>query len=150
MIQPVRQRALGGMRKDIDPQDFNKGHYPDALNIRKQGTSDGRRADVQPILGNEFAFDLPSIVAQDKVYRIYPTPNATPNLYGLYFYDETGSQVGSLITFLPGANIGTALSNCATAINASLSSYCTASIVGSLYVEVVFDTINSQYKDYKI
>lgn len=150
MIQPVRQRALGGMRKDIDPQDFNKGHYPDALNIRKQGTSDGRRADVQPMLGNEFAFDLPSIVAQDKVYRIYPTPNATPNLYGLYFYDETGSQVGSLITFLPGANIGTALSNCATAINASLSSYCTASIVGSLYVEVVFDTINSQYKDYKI
>lgn len=149
MIQPVRQRALGGMRKDIDPQDFNKGHYPDALNIRKQGTSDGRRADVQPMLGNEYAFDLPSIVAQDKVYRIYPTPNATPNQYGLNFFDETGAQIGSVVTFASGANLAAALTNCETAIDAAVSSYCTTT-QGVDYVEVVFDTINSQYKDYKI
>ena len=149
MIQPVRQRALGGMRKDIDPQDLNKGHYPDALNVRKQGTTDGKRADVQPILGNEYAFELPSIVAQDKVYRIYPTPNANPDLYGLYFYDETGLQIGSIVTFTSGANLAAALYNCGNAIDTALSSYCTATVVSD-YVEVVFDTLNSQYLDYKI
>ena len=149
MLRGVRQRPSGGMKKDIDPQDYRNGDYIDALNVRQIANGDNNTMAIEPVLGAEYSFTLPSITAQDKVYRIYPTPNASPDLYGLDFYDETGAQVGSTITFTSGATLADALDNCQDAIDLALSSYCSTS-QGSDYVQVDFDTVNSQYLNYSI
>ena len=90
MIQPVRQRPSGGMKKDVDPQDYRNGDYLDAINITRISDTDNNTFSVEPILGNENVFTLPTLTAQNKIYRLYPTPNNTPSTYGITVRTKMG------------------------------------------------------------
>jgi hypothetical protein len=150
-MKAVRQRPSGGMKKDVDPQDYRNGDYIDALNVRKIANEDNSTLTVEPVLGNEFAFDLPTVIDTSKIYRIYPTPNASPDLYGIKVYDENGVQVGSVITFTSGTNISQAVTNCANALTAALSPTYATITTGSNYVDVAFDTSGgTEWLDYTL
>jgi hypothetical protein len=68
--QPVRFNPVGNMDKDSDPRYVRQGNYIDAKNIQKLTEKGGTGGAVIPVKGNEFAFTLGEVEAQDKKYRI--------------------------------------------------------------------------------
>jgi len=68
--QPVRFNPVGNMDKDSDPRYVRQGNYIDAKNIQKLTEKGGTGGAVIPTKGNEFAFTLGEVQAQNKKYRI--------------------------------------------------------------------------------
>jgi hypothetical protein len=68
--QPVRFNPVGNMDKDSDPRYVRQGNYIDAKNIQKLTEKGGTGGAVIPTKGNEFAFTLGDVQAQNKKYRI--------------------------------------------------------------------------------
>jgi len=68
--QPVRFNPVGNMDKDSDPRYVRQGNYTDAKNIQKLTEKGGTGGAVIPVKGNQHAFDLGSVTAQSKKYRI--------------------------------------------------------------------------------
>ena len=58
------------MDKDSDPRYVRQGNYIDAKNIQKLTEKGGTGGAVIPTKGNEFAFTLGDVQAQNKKYRI--------------------------------------------------------------------------------
>ena len=68
--QPVRFNPVGNMDKDSDPRYVRQGNYIDAKNIQKLTEKGGTGGAVIPTKGNEYAFTLSEVQAQNKKYRI--------------------------------------------------------------------------------
>ena len=68
--QPVRFNPVGNMDKDSDPRYVRQGNYLDAKNIQKLTEKGGTGGSVIPTKGNELAFTLGDVQAQNKKYRI--------------------------------------------------------------------------------
>ena len=68
--QPVRFNPVGNMDKDSDPRYVRQGNYIDAKNIQKLTEKGGTGGAVIPVKGNELAFTLGNVEAQNKKYRI--------------------------------------------------------------------------------
>lgn len=68
--QPVRFNPVGNMDKDSDPRYVRQGNYIDAKNIQKLTEKGGTGGAVIPVKGNELAFTLGEVEAQNKKYRI--------------------------------------------------------------------------------
>ena len=68
--QPVRFNPVGNMDKDADPRYVRQGNYIDAKNIQKLTEKGETGGSVIPTKGNKYAFDLGSVTAQSKKYRI--------------------------------------------------------------------------------
>jgi len=68
--QPVRFNPVGNMDKDSDPRYVRQGNYTDAKNIQKLTEKGGTGGAVIPVKGNEYAFTLGDVQAQNKKYRI--------------------------------------------------------------------------------
>ena len=69
----VQIRSFGGLNTDTHVQDLRNGDYPDAKNIDHISAVTGESLAVTPRMGNEYAFDLGEVTAQDKRYILtYP------------------------------------------------------------------------------
>jgi len=66
----VQIRSFGGLNTDTHVQDLRNGDYPDAKNIDHISAATGESVAVTPRMGNEYAFDLGEVFAQDKSYVI--------------------------------------------------------------------------------
>jgi len=67
----------GAMDKDSDPRYVNGGNYRDARNIQSLGDRGGDKGSKAPTYGNELAENLGSVQAQDKIYRLTFSGDAT-------------------------------------------------------------------------
>lgn len=110
----------GGLDKDSDLSRVAPNNYTDALNITHY-TNDGQTSyAVQNVLGNEYAFNIPATVQQNKTYRISGYTAAFGGNRRLIFYFTDGSVMADLI-FLEGATLADTVANAQTAINAALA-----------------------------
>jgi hypothetical protein len=66
----VKLALTSAMDKDSDPRYVNKGNYRDAQNIQSIADKGGSGGSKAPTYGNELAFSLGSVSAQNKRYRI--------------------------------------------------------------------------------
>jgi hypothetical protein len=66
----VQIRSFGGLNTDTHVQDLRNGDYPDAKNIDHISAVTGESIAVTPRMGNEYAFDIGEVFAQDKRYVI--------------------------------------------------------------------------------
>lgn len=66
----VQLRSFGGLNTDSHVQDIRNGDYTDAKNIEHVSAEKGESLAITPRTGNEFAFDLGFVSAQNKEYRI--------------------------------------------------------------------------------
>jgi hypothetical protein len=74
----VQIRSFGGLNTDTHVQDLRNGDYPDAKNIDHISAVTGESVAVTPRMGNEYAFELGEVTAQDKRYLI-TFPDAEPS-----------------------------------------------------------------------
>ena len=91
--QPVKFNPVGNMDKDADPRYVRQGNYLDAKNIQKLTEKGGTGGAVIPVKGNQHAFDLGTVTAQNKKYRIEPRSSAIG-----YTFFGTGIADGSVGT----------------------------------------------------
>jgi hypothetical protein len=69
----VQIRSFGGLNTDTHVQDLRNGDYPDAKNIDHISAETGESVAVTPRMGNDYAFELGEVLAQDKRYLLtYP------------------------------------------------------------------------------
>ena len=62
----VQIRSFGGLNTDSHVQDLRNGDYSDAKNIEHISASEGESLAITPRKGNEFAFDIGFVSAQNK------------------------------------------------------------------------------------
>lgn len=66
----VQLRSFGGLNTDSHVQDIRNGDYTDAKNIEHVSAEKGESMAITPRTGNEFAFNIGTVEAQNKEYRI--------------------------------------------------------------------------------
>jgi hypothetical protein len=84
---------FGGLDLDTDLVYLKDGTYRDAKNCQHLTNSTGSTQAIIPMKGNTEAFDIGSIAAQNKTYRIYSTVTAAASNATLVFY-QNGNQFG--------------------------------------------------------
>jgi len=133
--QPVRFNPVGNMDKDADPRYVRQGNYLDAKNIQKLTEEGGTGGAVIPVKGNQHAFDLGTVTAQNKKYRIQV---GVPNVdYELQFWSMNDDQIMSTV-YTDGS-----ISGIMNAINASpLGLYLNVTTSFGLYVDVELTAYN--------
>lgn len=89
--QSIVQGNNGKLNKDLEPAYLNQGDYLDAKNVRyftRDGQTTGSHENVY---GNEYAFDIETLTAQEKVYGLVPGAGSTT----LTFYYSNGVVIGT-------------------------------------------------------
>jgi hypothetical protein len=66
----VQLRSFGGLNSDSHVQDIRNGDYTDAKNIEHISAEQGESLAITPRTGNKYSFDIGSISASNKVFRI--------------------------------------------------------------------------------
>ncbi len=97
--QPVRFNPVGNMDKDADPRYVRQGNYLDAKNIQKLTEKGGTGGAVIPVKGNEHAFDLGSVTAQNKKYRIHKGKSLAVDVGDKIFDFDRFCKAGFIIGF---------------------------------------------------
>ena len=95
--QPVRFNPVGNMDKDSDPRYVRQGNYIDAKNIQKLTEKGGTGGAVIPVKGNEYAFELGSVQAQNKKYRIKEGETESYNILGGKVNNDASGTTSSII-----------------------------------------------------
>lgn len=78
----------GGLVADIDPKDLSGGNLlvngvnTGGMNVRNVGKGQNVMMDYEPIYGNEFVYDLDTLLVQNKKWRIYADVTDVPYLTG--------------------------------------------------------------------
>jgi hypothetical protein len=127
--QPVKFNPVGNMDKDADPRYVRQGNYLDAKNIQKLTEEGGTGGAVIPVKGNQHAFDLGNVTAQNKKYRIQV--GQASGQYQLEFWSMNDDQIMSTV-YTDGS-----ISGIENAINASpLGQYLNVTTSFGLYVDV--------------
>jgi hypothetical protein len=88
--QPVRFNPVGNMDKDSDPRYVRQGNYIDAKNIQKLTEKGGTGGAVIPVKGNELAFTLGNVEAQNKKYRINEGETVSYEIGELEYLNKSG------------------------------------------------------------
>jgi hypothetical protein len=88
--QPVRFNPVGNMDKDSDPRYVRQGNYIDAKNIQKLTEKGGTGGAVIPVKGNELAFTLGEVEAQNKKYRINEGETVSYEIGEIAFLNKSG------------------------------------------------------------
>jgi len=88
--QPVRFNPVGNMDKDSDPRYVRQGNYIDAKNIQKLTEKGGTGGAVIPTKGNEFAFTLGDVQAQNKKYRIKEGETVSYEIGEVLYLNKSG------------------------------------------------------------
>ena len=96
--QPVRFNPVGNMDKDSDPRYVRPGNYIDAKNIQKLTEKGGTGGAVIPVKGNEYAFKLGSVQAQNKKYRIKEGETESYDIGEVSFSNKGGFVTVLVIT----------------------------------------------------
>jgi hypothetical protein len=96
--QPVRFNPVGNMDKDSDPRYVRQGNYIDAKNIQKLTEKGGTGGAVIPVKGNEYAFELGSVQAQNKKYRIKEGETESYDIGEVSFSNKGGFVTVLVIT----------------------------------------------------
>lgn len=89
--QPVRFNPVGNMDKDSDPRYVRQGNYIDAKNIQKLTEKGGTGGAVIPTKGNEYAFTLGEVQAQNKKYRIKEGESYSYAIGNVNYVNKAGS-----------------------------------------------------------
>lgn len=140
--QPVRFNPVGNMDKDSDPRYVRQGNYTDAKNIQKLTEKGGTGGAVIPTKGNEYAFQLGSVTAQSKIYRV--NANNLSGSYQLTVYSMNRDHIISVIDIANGSS-----ADIFVAIGASnFGNLCTLTEVPNEYVQIELNAY--QYYDYTI
>jgi len=88
--QPVRFNPVGNMDKDSDPRYVRQGNYLDAKNIQKLTEKGGTGGSVIPTKGNEYAFTLGNVSAQNKKYRIKEAESVSYDVGEISYINRQG------------------------------------------------------------
>ncbi len=142
---PFRWGQFKGITSDIDPLARQVGIVDDALNIHAITQGGNTTLSVEPVLGNEFAYRLPVIVAQNQIVRFYFNISATVDETIKYdFTDWNATAIGTQATLVTTHNdIATTLTDFIAALaTASISATTSSSVTGTLtgYVDVELTT----------
>lgn len=74
---PVQHQMKGGLSLDIDPGSVTGQKYTAALNAQFISRLGEETMPISPVIGNQLAFDMGSVPAQNKVYLLGMQPNTT-------------------------------------------------------------------------
>ena len=74
---PVQHQMRGGLSLDIDPGSVTGQKYTAALNAQFISRLGEETMPISPVIGNQLAFDMGSVSAQNKVYLLGMQPNTT-------------------------------------------------------------------------
>jgi hypothetical protein len=74
---PVQHQMKGGLSLDIDPGSVTNQKYTAALNAQFISRLGEETMPISPVIGNQLAFDMGSVPAQNKVYLLGMQPNTT-------------------------------------------------------------------------
>lgn len=77
--------------QDTSPENLDPQSYVDARNVQPLTNNTESTTSHIPVLGNTEAFDLGSVVVQNKTWRIHSPQDATDNLGGIFLYDQNGN-----------------------------------------------------------
>lgn len=95
----------GGLVADIDPKDLSGGNLlvngvnTGGMNVRNVGKGQNVMMDYEPIYGNEFVYDLDTVVVQNKKWRIYVDTSQAPVLVGQPNVVVNGDFVTNLVNW---------------------------------------------------
>lgn len=69
---PIKFIPQGGMSSDSDERFRHSGMYgTDTKNIQFLTSGGATTPSIEPTIGNTYAYTLPSVVAQNKIFRVY-------------------------------------------------------------------------------
>ena len=136
----VQLRSFGGLNSDSHVQDIRNGDYTDAKNIEHISAEQGESLAITPRTGNTYAFDLGTVQARNKVYRIrFPRPEPNDPDYRI--------RITNLIYNL--APLQPWIINISSAVTAANDIESVMNGVG-YDVNVVFEQQTSEYTQYRI
>lgn len=110
--------ANGGLNLDDSPEIIINGDYTDALNIRHLTEEGESEHKIHKILGNKFAFEIPEVTTQNKIYRI-PT-KTDGNTHILTFKTQNG-VIFAIVNFAEGTTVAATQANLISNLNVVLS-----------------------------
>jgi hypothetical protein len=154
--QLARNSFKGKMNKDLDPIEIQNQEYIDALNAQFLSDSEGKTLNIMPVIGNTLAFDLGSVVAKNKKYRIYvpgsgnysikiyKTDGITPYVTNSIPFSDLISLQFSIITELNNAGISFIQS-----INVT-DMFLEVELTSNLYYDYIIKSIGVDDVDIKI
>ena len=108
----------GFMDQDTDIQYLKRGNYRSALNVRHITDNTGSTFSIIPVKGNQLAFTIPEVKAQNKTYRIFFTPTATHS--HTVFINDPDNNLLATVTY-GGTTITQVRNNFQAAIQQELS-----------------------------
>lgn len=79
------------LNQDVSPENLDSQERTNALNIQDFTNNSESTSSIIPVLGNTKAFDLGSVVVQNKAWRIHSPQDATNTLGGIFLYDQNGN-----------------------------------------------------------
>ena len=99
----LKKRNVGVLAPVTTPEDVRPEDYVDSLNIindADQEDEQGYDNSDRPILGNEFAYSVGSVSAQNKKYRIYmPYQEGSFDIYNFSFLSPSGAETFLSVSF---------------------------------------------------
>lgn len=143
-IVEERRFAGGGMNKDLDYTLVQNPDYTDAQNVRQSPQQQHNAGSISPILGNELAFEIGEVVAQDKVVSILVNTenfDGTPRAFTFNF-NATGIAYATFTASFSGANIAAFKTFFDSNIPVSYSSYISTATNGVNQLLVTIDTVD--------
>lgn len=94
----------GGLNLDAAVENLKAGDYPDALDVSFLSDFTGGSNNITPKLGNEYAFDIGSVSAQNKKYGLYiDLVNSGTLSYQITFYKTDTTTALFSATFTNGS-----------------------------------------------
>lgn len=139
-----RRFAGGGMNKDLDYSLVQNPDYTDAQNVRQSPQQQHNAGSVSPILGNELAFEIGQVVAQDKQVSIGLLTEVFDGLTRSFTFNfnATGIAYATFTASFSGANIAAFKTFFDSNIPVSYSGYISTATNGLNQLLVTIDTVN--------
>jgi len=91
----IIQSNLGGLNTDSEPVEVHNGDYLDALNIRGGSEYGASKEAIEIIRGNNYAFAIEHILAQNKIILIEGIGVGAPASPDIAFYYPNGEFISN-------------------------------------------------------
>lgn len=136
------------LNQDVSPENLDSEEYVDALDVQALTNNTESTTSHIPIIGDEYAFDLGSVVVQNKTWRITTPQDAVNIVGGLFLYDQNGNLFPTIngqaqpMTWNRNQTVAlqrTAILTMFSTIDGSGNTVITA---GTDYLDITTDTIN--------
>lgn len=129
---PIKYQPLGGLNSDLDPLAPQSSSYQDALNIHHLTQGGQTTVSIENCLGNTFAYTLPTVTTQNKIFRVYVDVDSI--VREIRFYDGNNVLLATAapIQWSSNVNLATSYASVIAAINAAVFTIPQTIVLGAL------------------